>query len=116
VRHPAARLAFDAFSLGREPGIVRRVPEIVARTAVVKLADRIDPLRSERDHRVPGEGDLPLLELVTAFQRAGYAGHFEVELWSAAVWSAADYATVLRSVRSAFAPVAPTATQPMPSA
>lgn len=114
VRHPAARLAFDAFALGREPGILRRVAEIASRTAVVKLADRIDPLRSERDHRVPGEGELPLVELVGAFQRAGYAGQFEIELWSDAVWTAPDYAHVLRSARNAFTPVAGSVPQPMP--
>lgn len=97
-----ARIAFDVYHLFREPRLIERIPEIAARVAVVQLNDFCDPPRSEIDRCLPGDGEIPLKEIVQAFLNAGYGGHFEIGVWSEEVWNS-DYVRVLQSCRERFA-------------
>jgi sugar phosphate isomerase/epimerase len=96
-----ARIAFDVYHLFREPRLLERVPEIAPRVAVVQLNDFRDPPRSEIDRCLPGDGEIPLRDIVQAFLAADYSGHFEIGVWSEEVWSA-DYVEVLKTCRERF--------------
>jgi len=99
--HPSVRMAFDVFSLWREPRLFDRIDEVAGQVAIVKLSDWREPLRSEYDRCLPGDGVVPLVDMTQAFLNAGYRGQFEIEVWSEAMWES-DYGEVLRDCRRRF--------------
>jgi sugar phosphate isomerase/epimerase len=86
IDHPLIGLAFDAYHLWDEPRLMERIPEIVQLTNIVQLSDRRRSPQSEQDRLMPGEGTIPLTELIHAFQTNGYSGHFDIQVWSGNVW------------------------------
>jgi len=95
------QLAFDVYHLWQEPRLLERIPEIAPRTATVQLSDWREPTRSENDRSLPGEGKIPLPEIVNAFLSAGYGGYFEIEVWSEELWNS-DYVDLLDRCRLQF--------------
>lgn len=86
LNHPQVGLAFDTFQSWHTPRLLERIPEIAARTFLVQLSDSaVDP-RHEMDRRLPGQGVLPLPEIVQQFLVSGYQGFFDVQVWSEDVW------------------------------
>jgi sugar phosphate isomerase/epimerase len=77
---PQLKLAFDAYHLGHEPGIVSRLAEIVPWIAIVQLGDAKQVPCGEQNRCRLGDGCLPLREIVAALLDAGYRGFFDVEL------------------------------------
>ncbi|MGH7199155.1 MAG: sugar phosphate isomerase/epimerase family protein [Planctomycetaceae bacterium] len=100
-RHPAVGLAFDVYHLWQEPRLVQRIPEIVPVTALVQLNDWREPPRSAHDRCLPGDGVIPLSDILQGFIGAGYAGHYEIEIWSEELWNA-DYRELIGCCRSRF--------------
>jgi sugar phosphate isomerase/epimerase len=90
VGHPAVGLAFDTYQLWQEPGIVERIPEVAPLTGVVQISDSRRLPRSDVDRCLPGDGCIPLGEMVRAFQRSGFDGYYDVQVWSNSTWSG-DY-------------------------
>jgi sugar phosphate isomerase/epimerase len=86
IRHPQVCLAFDAYHLFEEPRLLERISEIAKRTGIVQLSDRNRAPASVADRLIPGDGKAPLRGLVQAFQLAGYAGYFDIQVWSSNVW------------------------------
>lgn len=86
IRSSHVGLAFDAYHLWEEPRVLSRIPEIVPMTNIVQLSDSNRLPSSEQDRRMPGEGIIPLPEFIQAFQSAGYAGYFDIQVWSGNVW------------------------------
>lgn len=93
-RHPRVRMAFDAYHLWQEPGLIERIPALAPRTSVVRLSDWRDPPRCEYDRCLPGDGHIPLADVLRAFNRSGYTGFYEMEIWSEKLW-AGDYVKLL---------------------
>lgn len=86
IDRPAVRLALDTYHLQEETNLVERIPEIAEMTGIVQLSDCSRSPISDRDRLMPGYGRLPLKSLVRAFQMAGYAGYFDIQVWSSKVW------------------------------
>jgi sugar phosphate isomerase/epimerase len=86
IGHPQVGLAFDTYHLWEEPRLLDRISEIAPLTNIVQISDSDHSPRSEQDRRMPGEGVIPLPNLVQAFQMAGFAGYFDVHVWSGNVW------------------------------
>jgi len=86
VDHPLVGLAFDSYHLWNEPRVLERIPEIVPLVNIVQLSDSDQTPQSEQDRRLPGEGMIPLPDFIQAFQSAGYAGYFDIQVWSGNVW------------------------------
>jgi sugar phosphate isomerase/epimerase len=80
VSSPQVALALDAYHLGHEAGLLARIPQIVARIAVVQLGDARGPPRGEQNRCRLGDGELPLREIVRALATSGYDGYYEIEL------------------------------------
>ena len=98
---PEVQMAFNSYHLWREPRLLDRIAEIAPRVATVQLSDWREPPRSELDRLLPGDGEIPLGEIVSAFVDAGYKGFFEIEVWSEELWNS-DYSDLLRTCRSWF--------------
>lgn len=86
VRHPRVMLGFGSWHLREEPRLLDRVLEAVPRTGVVSLADWDSASRGAHDRLLPGDGELPIAEIVDAFETAGYRGWYETEVWSRDLW------------------------------
>jgi sugar phosphate isomerase/epimerase len=86
LKHPHVGLAFDAFYVCQSPGALARIPALASRTFVVQINDGPDDARRHLDRRWPGQGELPLAELVHRFIANGYQGMFDVQVWSEDVW------------------------------
>ena len=99
--HRYIQLAFDVYHLWQEPRLLERIPEIASQTLTVQLSDWREPPRSENDRSLPGEGEIPLPDIVRAFVEAGYSNYFEIEVWSEEVWNS-DYGELLDRCRRQF--------------
>ena len=100
IDHPQVQLAFDAYQLFDEPRLVERIPEIAKRTSIVQLSDCDRAPTSNKDRLMPGEGKIPLKNLVQAFQMAGYAGYFDIQVWSSKVWKS-NYSHLIEQTHAA---------------
>ena len=87
VNHPSVGLAFDTYHLWREPRLLERIPELVPFTGVVQVSDSRRAPQTDSDRCFPGEGRIPLTDIVRAFQQAGYDGYFDVQVWSDEGWA-----------------------------
>lgn len=86
VAHPAVKLSFGTYHLGQDGNILDLIPPIADRVALVTLSDQNGPPRGENDQYLPGEGALPLAEIVHELELAGYGGWYEIEVWSRQLW------------------------------
>lgn len=100
VNHPHAGLAFDTYQMWQEPRLIERIPELAALTGIVQISDARRSPRSRAERCVPGEGCVPLGEIVRAFQQSGYDGYYDVQVWSNAAWSG-DYPQIVTQCRDA---------------
>jgi sugar phosphate isomerase/epimerase len=94
-------MAFNAYHLWQEPRLLDRIAEIAPRVGTVQLSDWREPPRSDLDRLLPGDGEIPLGDIMSAFSDAGYGGFFEIEVWSEELWNS-DYAELLRVCRERF--------------
>ena len=96
-----ARIAFDVYHLWEEPRLLQRIPEVAPHVAVVQLSDSQGAPRSQYDRCRPGDGRIPLTAIVHAFDEAGFAGYYELAIWSSELWKS-DYADMLSECRARF--------------
>lgn len=78
-------LAFGTYHLGREKHLLQRIESIAPWIASVQLSDWVET-DSDSQRRLPGEGVLPLTEIVSAIEAHGYRGWYELEVWSRDLW------------------------------
>ena len=88
VNHPAVGLVLDSFSsLARQEPVDSLRSIDPAKLFHVQIADApslsMDPLSWSRHFRcMPGQGDLPLVEYVTALREIGYQGVLSLEIFN----------------------------------
>ena len=75
------RLVLDVYHLGETPGLVERIPELLDDICLVQLADRRGEAEFEQNRCMPCRGRLPVREIVSALDEAGYNGFLEMELF-----------------------------------
>ena len=98
--HPHVAMSFSLFHLWRESDLMERLPRVVPYIASVQLSDCSDP-QSPCDQQPIGGGRIPSQTILRALLELGYAGPFELELWSESWWKA-DYRQLLRQQVSVF--------------
>jgi sugar phosphate isomerase/epimerase len=86
VNRPRVKMALDTFQLAKEPELLERLGGLVSRIGVVQLSDCIEKPASNYDRFLPGDGDLPLAEIVRTLTSGGYRGYFDVQIWSNKIW------------------------------
>lgn len=85
-RHAHVGLALDLFHMGREPGLIERLPSLVPWLRTVLVSDAPADPRNDHDRTLPGEGNLPLAKLFTELAAAGYNGWYELQILSDRLW------------------------------
>lgn len=78
-------LALGTYHLGREKNLLQRIESIGSLIGSVQVSDWV-PTNSDADRRLPGEGRLPLAEILAAIESTGYQGWYELEVWSRDLW------------------------------
>lgn len=87
VGHHRAGLVLDAFQHLNEINDVPTLGALARDVKHVQLSDGNLCDRAEYSRTLPGDGDLPLTELVTALLSNGYRGYFDIQVWSRSLWS-----------------------------
>lgn len=75
-------LMFDTWHLWNSPTLLDDVARLVDRVAGVHVADWRDPTRNTNDRAFPGDGVADLPAILRALDDAGYAGWYDVEIFS----------------------------------
>jgi len=83
--HPYLRMAFGTYHLWQEPQLIQRLPEIIPLIALVQMSDWRAP-RCDNDRLLPGDGMIPLADILSGLHEGGYRGPYEMEIWSADLW------------------------------
>jgi sugar phosphate isomerase/epimerase len=83
--HPFLGLAVGTCHVWQQPGAEELLESAAPWVATVQLSDWTHERGDDR-RRLPGEGQIPLSLYVTALQRGGYEGDFEIDVWSAELW------------------------------
>lgn len=95
------KLALDAYHVGHDEVVLRRLEEIAPHVAVVQLGDARQIPCGEPSRCPLGEGILPLGRFVGTLLSAGFDGFFDIELLGEEIESA-DYSQLLCHSRQAF--------------
>ena len=107
VNHPAVRLAFDVYHLWPEKDLIQRLPELVSRIGVVQVSDAAPNAdRMDYDRVLPGDGILPVEQILTGLIDAGYRGYVDYQIWSKSLWKSANQEW-LRQCRENFVRLCP---------
>lgn len=110
VNHPAVRLVFNTYHLGSTPNVLQRIPEIAPLTALVQVSDYSPEQTGAFSQCEPGDGQLPLAKMISAFDTAGYAGAYELNVWSERSWKSDSSTVLARSVQYLHKLMMPTVT------
>jgi sugar phosphate isomerase/epimerase len=100
IDHPRVQMAFGTYHLWQEPRLIECLPAIVPMIASVQVSDWRPP-RCDNDRHLPGDGMIPLAEILSTLHECGYRGSYEIEIWSAELWKS-DYAQLLERSRRQF--------------
>lgn len=87
VDRPNVGMVLDTFHLGHDRELVERIPDFTDRIAIVQLSDAPVHPESLYDRRLPGDGVLPLREIVAALLENDYRRSFDLQVWSETLWS-----------------------------
>ncbi len=99
--HSQVGMVFDAYHLSQELALCERIGEIVPWVKLVTLSDARELPHSDCQRCLPGEGRLPLKEIVGALETAGYQGFYEMQILSDEHWNS-DYYRLLDQCKRAF--------------
>jgi sugar phosphate isomerase/epimerase len=102
VGSPNIGLLFDTDHLWESPNLLADIERAGDRIFGVHINDMPAVPGPGIDRRLPGEGVIPLREILAAIEATGYAGFYDVEIMSDKVW-AMDYQQVLAACRASFA-------------
>lgn len=80
VDHPRFGVWFDIWHLGFEPEILDQIEQHGAHIFGTEISDAPTMSPEDRVRVVPGEGVLPIPDLVRAIDRAGFTGSYALEL------------------------------------
>ena len=79
---PALGLQFDVWHLWNTPDLERDIEREVGRFAGVHVCDWREPTRGWADRVLPGDGVADVERILAALDRAGWAGLYDVEIFS----------------------------------
>jgi len=77
-----AGIMYDTWNTWWDPQVLAGIERAGDDIAAVHVADWMHPNENPRDRAVPGDGDAPLPDLLSAVAEAGYSGWYEVELFT----------------------------------
>lgn len=106
VDHRFVKLAFDVYHLGHEPNLTARLPDLLPWLDVVQVSDRRMGTVSEYERLLPGQGTLPVKDILSSLMDAGYRGYVDYQIWNHDCWRCTD-STWLQRCRDNFLQMCP---------
>jgi sugar phosphate isomerase/epimerase len=106
LRSPWLKLAYDTYHFPFGAKQRSQLAGLAPYLGIVHLSDRRLPPSIEQERCPLGQGRLPLAEIVTTLQDAGYAGAFDVKLMGTEI-EASDYWMLLEQTQLAFSELMP---------
>lgn len=91
-------IVFDTWHMWDSPHVLDSARRFASHILGVQVADYRDPPRSARDRAIPGEGCANLPRLFEALQEGGYAGWYDIEIFSDELWKLEPEEFARRSV------------------
>jgi sugar phosphate isomerase/epimerase len=79
---PSFKILFDTWHLWDTPGVLDLVKKHIDLIGGVHVADWRQETRTWADRAFPGEGKLPMLEILNGLESAGFRGLYDVEIFS----------------------------------
>jgi len=113
--HPRVGLVFDAFHLWHEHELYQRIPDVVPWIKLATLSDARSSSQTgeacwqsqaDEDRCLPGQGVLPLAQIIAALEAGGYRGAYDVQMTGDGCWRS-DYVSLLADCREALMNIAP---------
>jgi sugar phosphate isomerase/epimerase len=101
-----AGIMYDTWNTWWDPQVWSGIERAGEDIAAVHVADWMHPNDNPRDRAVPGDGEAPLTDLLTAVEAAGYEGWYEVELFTEQ-YSPSEYPSLLEQCVSGAREVLP---------
>ncbi|MBS0266812.1 MAG: sugar phosphate isomerase/epimerase [Planctomycetes bacterium] len=98
--HPYVGMVFDMFHMCRERELRRRIAEFAPLIKLTTVADARIASTSDDDRCLPGQGILPLSEIMRALEASGYTGAYDLQLTNQTC-RLTDYAALLSDCRRA---------------
>ncbi len=74
------RLVLDTYHMGFTPGLTGQLATLAPKIGLVQIGDGRHPPQGEQNRCLPGEGELPLADIIGGLLEGGYNGYFEIEL------------------------------------
>lgn len=99
--HTHIGMALDLFQWGRDASLIGKLPQLAPWVKTVLVSDSPNTPQNDHDRCLPGEGVIPLGNLLTTLEGAGYSGWHEMQLISERLWQSDPLPLIERSA-SAF--------------
>jgi sugar phosphate isomerase/epimerase len=110
VDSPFLKIAYDTYHFPLGSRRVHQLAALAPHLGIVFLGDRLQPASAEQERCPLGHGRLPLVEIISTLQDAGYTGAYDVKLMGPDI-ETCDYWTLLEQSQVAFGDLAPVAVQ-----
>lgn len=86
VARPNVKLVIDTFDFMRTDADVARLADYIGSTAIVQISDSLADARSEYDRCLPGQGCLPLDDVLNVLAAERFSGYLDLQIWSDQFW------------------------------
>lgn len=110
VDNPFLKIAYDTYHFPLGSRRSHQLAGLAPHLGIVFLGDRLQPASADQERCPLGHGRLPLVEIVSTLQDAGYTGAYDVKLMGPDI-ETCDYWTLLEQSQAAFGDLAPVAVQ-----
>jgi sugar phosphate isomerase/epimerase len=110
VDSPFLKIAYDTYHFPLGSKRRSQLAALAPHLGIVFLGDRLEPASADQERCPLGHGRLPLVEIVSTLQDAGYTGAYDVKLMGPDI-ETCDYWTLLEQSLVAFGDLAPVAVQ-----
>lgn len=94
----------DTYNIGWDSSYLHWIPKCERKIKGVHIADWRNPTRSLNDRVLPGQGVLPVSDIIQLIEQTGYTGSYDLEIFSDELWEA-DYHSIIHNVKEWFSDV-----------
>ena len=114
IDSPNVGLVFDTWHLWNENDLLARISDAIDKIVLVHISDYRAGTTIHDDRLLPGDGIIPLVEIIQHLDRSGYDGVYDVEIFSETLWKS-PYEPSLAHCRRWFDAHGPTAPSALPA-
>lgn len=105
-KHSHVGLVFDFLQIANEPAVCKRMGQIVPWIKIAALCDANLPAQTDDDRRLPGQGQMPLAEIISALESNGFRGTYDVHLLGRNCWGL-EYPNLVHDCLEGLATICP---------